>query len=69
MKLLTGRSRAAASRVSTLGTVFRLAIFISFAIILSFTISAAAQDHADAGPDQNRWGELRRDTAAMSSEA
>src|SRR2546429_5197237 len=40
MKLLTGRSRAAASRVSTLGTVFRLAIFISFAII------AAAQDHA-----------------------
>src|SRR5437879_2337350 len=46
MKLLTGRSRAAATRVSTFSTVFRLAIFISFAIILSFTISAAAQDHA-----------------------
>src|SRR6266446_6742416 len=46
MKLLTGGSRDAASRFSTLGTVFRLAIFISFAIILSFTISAAAQDHA-----------------------
>jgi tetratricopeptide (TPR) repeat protein len=40
MKLLTGGSRDAASRVSTLGTLFRLAIFISFAII------AAAQDHA-----------------------
>src|SRR5712671_1897063 len=40
MKLLTGRSRALASRVSTFGTLFRLAIFISFAII------AAAQDHA-----------------------
>ncbi len=46
MKLLTGGSRDAASRFSTFGTVFRLAIFISFAIILSFTISAAAQDHA-----------------------
>src|SRR5467141_3411648 len=46
MKLLTGGSRDAASRVSTFGTVFCLAIFISFAIILSFTISAAAQDHA-----------------------
>src|SRR5437879_2196910 len=45
MKLLTGRSRAAATRVSTFSTVFRLAIFISFAIILSFTISAAAHDH------------------------
>src|SRR6267154_864059 len=40
MKLLTGGSRDAASRVSTFGTLFRLAIFISFAII------AAAQDHA-----------------------
>jgi tetratricopeptide (TPR) repeat protein len=40
MKLLTGGSRDAASRVSTLGTLFRLAIFISFAII------AAAEDHA-----------------------
>src|SRR6266404_667041 len=46
MKLLTGGSRDAASRFSTFGTVLRLAIFISFAIILSFTISAAAQDHA-----------------------
>jgi len=46
MKLLTGGSREAASRFSTFGTVFRLAIFISLAIILSFTISAAAQDHA-----------------------
>src|ERR1700726_1473949 len=40
MKLLTGGSRDAASRVSTFGTVFRLAIFISLAI------SATAQDHA-----------------------
>src|SRR6267378_1030055 len=40
MKLLTGGSRAAASRVSTFGTLFRLAIFISFAII------ATGQDHA-----------------------
>src|SRR5467141_114487 len=40
MKLLTGGSRAAASRVSTSGTLFRLAIFISFAII------ATGQDHA-----------------------
>src|SRR6266446_2111235 len=40
MKLLTGGSRAAASRVSTFGTLFRLAIFISFAII------ATVQDHA-----------------------
>src|SRR6202790_3727694 len=40
MKLLTGRSRDAASRVSTFATVFRLAIFISLAI------SATAQDHA-----------------------
>src|SRR6266853_1641710 len=40
MKLLTGGSRAAASRVSTFGTVFRLAIFISLAII------ATGQDHA-----------------------
>src|ERR1700686_14216 len=40
MKLLTGGSRDAASRVSTFATVFRLAIFISLAI------SATAQDHA-----------------------
>src|ERR1700730_15486666 len=46
MKLLTGGSRDAASRVSTFGTVFGPAIFVSFTIILSFTISAAAQDHA-----------------------
>src|SRR5467141_784353 len=46
MKLLTGGSRDAASRFSTFGTVFRLAIFIRFAIILRFTIRAAAQDHA-----------------------
>src|SRR5258708_6399876 len=39
MKLLMGGSRDAASRVSTFGIVFGLAIFISF------TISAAAQDH------------------------
>src|SRR5467141_3402297 len=46
MKLLTGGSRDAASRFSTFGTVFRLAIFISFAIILSFAIIATGQDHA-----------------------
>src|ERR1700675_1680973 len=40
MKLLTGGSRDAASRVSTFATVFRLAIFISLAI------NATAQDHA-----------------------
>ena len=40
MKLLTGGSRDAASRVSTFATVFRIAIFISLAI------SASAQDHA-----------------------
>jgi hypothetical protein len=40
MKLLTGGSRDAASRVSTFATAFRLAIFISLAI------SATAQDHA-----------------------
>src|ERR1700694_4948808 len=40
MKLLTGGSRDAASRVSIFATVFRLAIFISLAI------SATAQDHA-----------------------
>ena len=40
MKLLTGGSRDAASRVSTFATVFRLAIFISLAI------SAPAKDHA-----------------------
>ena len=40
MKLLTGGSQDAASRVATFATVFRLAIFISLAI------SATAQDHA-----------------------
>ncbi len=40
MKLLTGGSRDSASRFSTFGTLFRLAIFISFAII------ATGQDHA-----------------------
>src|ERR1700674_5107509 len=40
MKLLTGGSRDAASRVSIFATVFRLAIFISL------VISATAQDHA-----------------------
>jgi tetratricopeptide (TPR) repeat protein len=40
MKLLTGGSRDAASRVSTFAAAFRLAIFISLAI------SATAQDHA-----------------------
>jgi tetratricopeptide (TPR) repeat protein len=40
MKLLTGGSRDAASRVSTFATVFGLAIFLSLAI------SATAQDHA-----------------------
>src|SRR5216684_4423183 len=46
MKLLLGGSRDAASRVSTIGTVFRPAIFVTCTIILSFTNSAAAQDHA-----------------------
>src|SRR6266851_3648028 len=52
MKLLLGGSRDAASRVSTIGTVFRPAIFVtctiilSFTTILNFTNSAAAQDHA-----------------------